>query len=119
MASLKFFIDIKSFRSKYGPGVDSASNRNEYQVYFLGGKGGRCVRLKTLPPSWAIVIKYGNLNFLEPSGHIGPVMGLIYLLLKYSYMFQPINGHHRQFSHLYRASCYYQSLLLSTDAQEN
>jgi hypothetical protein len=22
----------------YGPGVDSASNRNEYQVYFLGVK---------------------------------------------------------------------------------
>jgi len=33
-----FFIDIKSFRSHYGPGVDSASNRNEYQVYFLGVK---------------------------------------------------------------------------------
>jgi len=32
------FIDIKSFRSHYGPGVDSASNRNEYQVYFLGVK---------------------------------------------------------------------------------
>ena len=31
-----FFIDIKSFRSHYGPGVDSASNRNEYQEYFLG-----------------------------------------------------------------------------------
>jgi len=30
-----FFIDIKSFRSHYGPGVDSASNRNEYQEYFL------------------------------------------------------------------------------------
>ena len=29
------FIDIKSFRSHYGPGVDSASNRNEYQEYFL------------------------------------------------------------------------------------
>ena len=27
----RFFIDIKSFRSHYGPGVDSASNRNEYQ----------------------------------------------------------------------------------------
>ena len=26
-----FFIDIKSFRSHYGPGVDSASNRNEYK----------------------------------------------------------------------------------------
>jgi len=34
----------------YGPGVDSASNRNEYQEYFLRGKGGRCLRLTTLPP---------------------------------------------------------------------
>ena len=33
-----FFIDIKSFRSHYGPGVDSTSNRNEYQEYFLGVK---------------------------------------------------------------------------------
>jgi hypothetical protein len=30
-------------------GVDSASNRNEYQEYFLGGKGDRYVGLKTLP----------------------------------------------------------------------
>jgi len=33
-----FFIGIKSFRSHYGPGVDSASNRNEYQEYSLGVK---------------------------------------------------------------------------------
>ena len=33
-----FFIDIKSFPSHYGPGVESASNRNEYQEYFLGVK---------------------------------------------------------------------------------
>jgi hypothetical protein len=45
------------------------------------GKGGRCVRLTTLPPFWAIVTISGNLNFLEPSGHLGPVMGLIYLYL--------------------------------------
>ena len=32
------FIDIKSFRSHYGPEVDSASDRNEYQEYFLGVK---------------------------------------------------------------------------------
>ena len=32
----EFFIDIKSFRSHYGTGVDSASNRNEYQERFLG-----------------------------------------------------------------------------------
>jgi len=36
-----------------GPGVDSASNRNEYQEYFVGGKCGRCVGLTTLPPSCA------------------------------------------------------------------
>jgi len=33
-----FFIDLKFFRSHYRPGVDSASNRNEYQEHFLGVK---------------------------------------------------------------------------------
>jgi len=79
MVSLDFFIDIKSFRSHYGPGVDPASNRNEYQEYFLVVKSGRCVRLTTLPQFWATATKSGNLNFLEHSGHLGPVMGLIYL----------------------------------------
>jgi hypothetical protein len=37
-------------------GVDSASNSNEYQEHFLGDKGGRCVRLTTLPPSCAVVM---------------------------------------------------------------
>jgi len=32
------------------------------------GKGGRCVGLTTLQPSCAVVMKSGNLNFLEPSG---------------------------------------------------
>jgi len=40
-----------SFWPHYGPGGDSASNRNEYQEYFLEGKGGQCVRLTTLRPS--------------------------------------------------------------------
>jgi len=31
-------IQCEDIRSHYGPGVDSASNRNEYQVYFLGVK---------------------------------------------------------------------------------
>ena len=63
-----FFINIKSFRSHYGPGVDTASNRNEYREYFLGGKGGRYLKLTTLPPSCAFVTKSENLNFLEHSG---------------------------------------------------
>ena len=33
-----FFFDIKSFRSHYGPGVDTTSNINEYQEHFLGVK---------------------------------------------------------------------------------
>jgi len=64
LVSLEFFIDIKSFQSHYGPGVYSASNRNEYQEHFLN----RCVRLTTLPPSCAFVMKFEKLNFLEPSG---------------------------------------------------
>jgi hypothetical protein len=35
---------------------------------FPGSKGGRCVGLTTLPPSCAVVMKSGNLNFLEASG---------------------------------------------------
>ena len=49
-------------------GVDLASNRNENQEYLLGGKGGRCLGLTTLPPFCAVVTKSWNLNFLEPSG---------------------------------------------------
>ena len=33
-----FFVDKKSFRTHYGPGVDSTSTSNEYQEYFLGVK---------------------------------------------------------------------------------
>jgi len=46
-------------------------NRNEYQVYFLG------VKLTTLPPSCAVVMKCGNLNFLEPSGPLQACNGTV------------------------------------------
>ena len=55
---------------RYDPEVDSASNRNEYQEYFLGeggGKGGRCVELKSYYLHVPIVLKSGSLNLLEPS----------------------------------------------------
>jgi hypothetical protein len=54
-----------SFQPHYGRGIDSASNRNEYQEYFLGGKGGRCLELITLPPS-RFYRNSGSLNLLEP-----------------------------------------------------
>jgi len=41
-----------------------------------GGKGGRCVRLITLPPSCAVVTKSGSLNFLEPSGPVQACNGI-------------------------------------------
>jgi len=37
--------------------------------------------MTTLPPSCAVVMKSGNLNFLEPSGPLQSVTGLLYLLL--------------------------------------
>jgi len=46
-------MQLKNVKWYYGPGVDSASNRNGYQEYFLGGKYGRFLGLTTLPPSFA------------------------------------------------------------------
>ena len=49
--------------------LGSTQPRTEMSTRFISwGKGGRCVRLTTLPPSCAVVMKSGNLNFLEPSG---------------------------------------------------
>ena len=42
---------------------------------FPGGKCGRCVRLTNVPPPCAVVMKSGNLNFLEPSGPLRPHNG--------------------------------------------
>ena len=76
-----FFIDTKSFRSHCGPGVDSASNGNEYQEHFLRGKGGRCVRLTTYHYSVPLSRNLGALTSWNPLGLSRPVMGLIYLYL--------------------------------------
>ena len=51
MGSLGFFLLSLSFWPHCGPSLDSAPGRNEYQGYFLGGKGGQCIGLTTLPPS--------------------------------------------------------------------
>ena len=76
-----FFIDIKSFRSHYGLGVDSASNRNEYQEHFPGGKGGRCVRLTTYHHPVQLSRNLGTLTFWNPLGLFRPVTGMLYLYI--------------------------------------
>jgi len=69
------FSLTKSFRSHCVPGADSASNTDEYQEYFLGGKGSRCIGLTTLPHSCA-----DCLEIWEPSRACNrPVQGLLYL----------------------------------------
>ena len=48
---------------------------------FPGGKGDRCIRLTTLLPSCDVVVKSGNLNFLEPSGPLQACNGTVLPLL--------------------------------------
>ena len=74
----------KSFRSHYGPGVDSASNRNEYQEYFLWGKGGRCVRLTTYNHPVPLSRNLGSLTSWNTLGHSGPVKGLLNFYCTYN-----------------------------------
>jgi hypothetical protein len=57
----------KSFQPRCDLGIYSASNRNEYQEYLLGGKRGWCIGLTTLPPSCADCHETGSLKLLEPS----------------------------------------------------
>ena len=56
------------------PGGDSAS-KNEYQD-IPGGKGSRCVRVTTLPPSCAECLVIWSRNRPEPSGPHRPVIGV-------------------------------------------
>jgi hypothetical protein len=43
---------------------------------FPGGKGGRCIRLTTLPPSCAVVMKSGSLILMEHSGPVQACTGI-------------------------------------------
>jgi len=64
-----------SFRSHYGPGVDSASNSNEYQEYLLGGVKTTGVQDLYVPN----VLKSDSLNPLEPSGPLQACNGITLL----------------------------------------
>jgi hypothetical protein len=61
------------FQPHCGPGVDAASYRNEYEDYFLRCKGGRCVRLRALPPSCADCLEFWE---PQPAGTLRACPGL-------------------------------------------
>jgi hypothetical protein len=72
------FSLTQSIRPHYGNGVDSASNRNEYQEYFLGDKVGRCVWWDNITAiicrlSWNL----GPSTSWKTQGLPRPVQGLI------------------------------------------
>jgi len=72
MVSLEFLIDI-ILPAAVWPEVDSASNRNYHQEYFLGCKDRRWLTL-TLPPSYAECLEVWK---PQPPGTLWARIGLI------------------------------------------
>ena len=60
---------------------------------FPGVKGGRCGRLTTLPLFCAVVMKYGNLNFLESSGPLQSCNGTALPFYIYIWRLASNNSH--------------------------
>ena len=59
-----------------GPGIDSASNINEYQEYFLLLKAAGALGWQPYNLHVPIILKSGKLNLLEASGPAQPCTGI-------------------------------------------
>jgi len=71
--TLAFALQLRKPQSGY------EKPQSGYSIHIT--KTRRCVRLTTLPLSCAVVMKSGNLNFLEPSGPHGACNGTALPLL--------------------------------------
>ena len=96
MVSSEIFIDI-TLPAAYGPGDHSASNRNEYQEYFLGVKAAGADNHLHVP----IVLKSGSLNLLEPSAPAQACKGIALPLLNMN-----ISWHNRLSKIIYNERSY-------------
>jgi hypothetical protein len=67
LVSVDFSVTY-SFRPYHGPGVNSTPSENEYQVHFLGLKAAGAWGWQPHHHNEPNVMKFGSLNFLEPSG---------------------------------------------------
>jgi len=77
--------------------LGSTQPLTEMSTRCTGGKGGQCVRLTTLPPSCAVVMKFWNLNFLEHSGPLQACNGTALPLYIHIYIKSLITSHTTQF----------------------
>jgi len=88
---------------------DSSSNRNEYQEHFLGGKGGRRVRLTTYYHTVPLSRNLGTLTSCNPLGPSGSVTGLLYHFFRAkewgSDLILGINGSLWAWDHLFIGRC--------------
>jgi hypothetical protein len=78
-------FSLTFFRPHDGSGVDSASNRNEYQEYFLVLKRAGALGWQPYRRLVQNVLKSGSLNLLETSGAVqvcnGIDLPLLYLII--------------------------------------
>jgi hypothetical protein len=76
------FSLTESFCPHHGLGVNSASDRNEYRNYFMGGKGGRFIGLTTIPPSYAYCVEiWEPSTSVNPQDLSMPIEGLLFYFL--------------------------------------
>jgi len=82
-------VDVIRIFHLLNSGVDSASNRNEYQENFLGDKGGRCVGLTNLSHSCVECLEIWK---PQPHGTLRACPGL-HKDLFYLYLYSFSNSH--------------------------